>query len=227
MTPVSPLESLDPGWRATLAPVENQVASLLQSVANQSRQGVTILPPPHDILRAFTYPFEDVRVLILGQDPYPTLGKSMGLAFSVRAGVALPPSLRNIFKELEDDLGCPPRTNGDLSGWASQGVCLLNRVLTVEAGATDSHRNLGWETVTDQALRALSARGGPLVGILWGRQAQKAAPMLDGVPLIETAHPSPLSARRGFFGSRPFSTANALLAEAGAGPIRWCVSDGD
>lgn len=227
MTPVSPLESMDPGWRTALGPVEDQVASLLQNAANQRSLGATVLPPQADILRAFTYPFEDVRVVILGQDPYPTVGNAMGLAFSVRGGVALPPSLKNIFKELQDDLGCPPRTSGDLSDWANQGVCLLNRVLTVEAGATDSHRDLGWERVTDQALRALSGRGVPLVGILWGRQAQRAAPMLEGAALIETAHPSPLSARRGFFGSRPFSTANALLTEAGAPPIRWCLDGRD
>lgn len=222
MTAVSPFGSLDPGWAAALAPVKNQMDSLLNDVENQSRRGAEILPPAPDILRAFTYPFKDVKVLILGQDPYPTVGKSMGLAFSVRPGVRLPPSLKNIFQELAEDLNCPPPASGDLSSWANQGVCLLNRVLTVEAGAPASHGKLGWETVTDQAVRALRERGTPLVGILWGRQAQQVAPLLEGVPLIESAHPSPLSARRGFFGSRPFSSANTLLEQAGAEPVRWC-----
>lgn len=222
MTPVAPFGGMDPGWRKALAPVQEQMTSLLQEVGAMERCGTTILPPPQDILRAFTYPFQDVKVLIVGQDPYPTTGNSMGLAFSVRPGVPIPPSLKNIFKEMTDDLGCEPLPNGDLSSWAEQGVCLLNRVLTVKSGASASHTGLGWETVTDQAVRALQERGTPLVGILWGRQAQKVAPMLPGVPLIETAHPSPLSARRGFFGSRPFSSANALLEQAGSSPIRWC-----
>ena len=164
----------------------------------------------------------NVRVLIVGQDPYPTPGHPMGLSFSVDAHVRpLPPSLGNIFRELQDDLGIPPSPHGDLSAWAAQGVLLLNRVLTVRAGTPASHRGRGWEKVTEQAIRSLVDRGGPLVAILWGRDAQTLKPLLGDVPAIESTHPSPLSASRGFFGSRPFSRVNALLTELGAEPINW------
>jgi uracil-DNA glycosylase len=176
------------------------------------------------VLRAFRAPLDDVRVLIVGQDPYPTPGHPIGLAFAVDRHVRpLPRSLANISRELVDDLGAAPLPHGDLSHWSSNGVMLLNRVLTVEPGATGSHRGKGWERVTDHAIRTLVARGTPLVAILWGRDAQRLAPLLDGVPVIESAHPSPLSASRGFFGSKPFSRANALLEAQGAAPVDWSL----
>jgi uracil-DNA glycosylase len=167
----------------------------------------------------------EVRVLVVGQDPYPTPGHAVGLAFSVGAGVRpVPRSLANIFTELHTDLGCPPPSNGDLTPWAEQGVLLLNRVLTVRAGAPASHRDLGWQAITARAVEALVQRGGPLVAVLWGNQAQEVRPNLRGVPIVASPHPSPLSATRGFFGSRPFSRVDALLAEQGAPPMRWCPS---
>mgnify|MGYP002757493810 FL=1 len=181
------------------------------------------LPRGNDILRAFADPFEDVRVLILGQDPYPTPGHPMGLAFSTQPGVAAPRSLVNIYKELQDDLGVSPRKDGDLSSWSKQGILLLNRVLTVRPGAPASHRGKGWEAVTQAAVEALVARDTPLVAVLWGRDAQTAAKFLGDTPLIESPHPSPLSASRGFFGSRPFSRANQALEKMGAQPVNWAL----
>ena len=181
------------------------------------------LPRGNDILRAFADPFEDVRVLILGQDPYPTPGHPMGLAFSTQPGVAAPRSLVNIYKELQDDLGVSPRKDGDLSSWSKQGILLLNRVLTVRPGAPASHRGKGWEAVTQAAVEALVARDTPLVAILWGRDAQTAAKFLGDTPRIESPHPSPLSASRGFFGSRPFSRANQALEKMGAQPVNWAL----
>jgi uracil-DNA glycosylase len=163
-----------------------------------------------------------VKVLIVGQDPYPTPGHAMGLSFSVAPGVRpLPRSLANIVAEYGADLGYPAPASGDLSAWAQRGVLLLNRVLTVRAGAPASHRGKGWEEVTECAIRALVARDQPLVAILWGRDAATLTPMLTGCPVIASAHPSPLSANRGFFGSRPFSRANELLAAEGAEPVDW------
>jgi uracil-DNA glycosylase len=180
------------------------------------------LPSADVILRAFAAPLDEVRVLIVGQDPYPTPGHPVGLSFAVEESVRpIPRSLVDIYRELHDDLGIDPPQHGDLSAWARQGVLLLNRVLTVAPGRPASHRGQGWEQVTDAAIAALVARGGPLVAILWGRDAQALAPRLTGVPVIASAHPSPLSASRGFFGSRPFSRANALLVEQGAAPIDW------
>ena len=181
------------------------------------------LPRGHDILRAFADPFDDVRVLILGQDPYPTPGHPMGLAFSTQPGVAAPRSLVNIYKELQADLGIPPRADGDLSSWSSQGILLLNRVLTVRPRKPASHRGKGWEEVTQAAIEALVRRDAPLVAILWGRDAQTAARFLGDTPRIESPHPSPLSASRGFFGSRPFSRANEALQAQGANPIDWSL----
>jgi len=176
------------------------------------------------VLRAFQRPLADVRVLIVGQDPYPTPGHPIGLSFAVERDVRpLPRSLSNIYRELEADLGIPPAPHGDLSSWADQGVMLLNRVLTVSPGAPASHRGWGWEQVTEHAIRALVARGGPLVAILWGGHARSLVPLLGGTPRIESPHPSPLSASRGFFGSRPFSRANALLEQQGADPVDWRV----
>lgn len=187
--------------------------------------GEQVLPAPENILRAFRQPFDDVRVLIVGQDPYPTPGHPVGLAFSVAADVRpVPRSLANIFTELQADLGLPTPPDGDLSPWTRHGVLLLNRVLTVRAGAAGSHRRHGWEAVTDQAIRALAARGTPLVAILWGKDAETLRPLLGRTPTIVSAHPSPLSARRGFTGSRPFSRANALLAEQGAAPVDWSLT---
>ena len=179
------------------------------------------LPAGSDVLRAFTYPLDAVKVLIVGQDPYPTPGHPMGLSFSVAPGVRPPRSLDNIFKELQADCGVPAPTSGDLTPWAEQGVMLLNRVLTVRPGESASHQGWGWEKVTQCAIEALVARQAPLVAILWGRQAQSLEPMLGTTPIVASAHPSPLSASRGFFGSRPFSRANALLAEQGAPAVDW------
>lgn len=180
------------------------------------------LPAGEHVLEAFTRPLPDVRVLIVGQDPYPTPGHAMGLSFSVQPHVRpIPRSLVNIYKELEADLGIPPAAHGDLRAWADAGVLLLNRSLTVQPGKPASHRGRGWEAVTDAAIDALVARRAPLVAILWGREAQALKARLGGVPVVESAHPSPLSASRGFFGSRPFSRANALLEQMGAEPVDW------
>jgi uracil-DNA glycosylase len=209
-------------WAATLDPVQPDITAAGEFLRAEIAAGHSYLPAGDDILRAFREPMERVRVLVVGQDPYPTPGHPMGLSFSVRPDVRpLPASLNNIFKELRDDLGITPSPHGDLSAWARQGVLLLNRVLTVRAGSPASHRGRGWERVTEQAIRGLAERGGPLVAILWGREAQTLKPMLDGIPTIESVHPSPLSASRGFFGSRPFSRVNALLAQQGAEPIDW------
>jgi len=187
----------------------------------ETAAGNGYLPAGTDVLRAFTYPFDQVKVLIVGQDPYPTPGHAMGLSFSVAPGVAPPRSLQNIFTEMVDDLGVPRPTSGDLTPWSQEGVCLLNRVLTVRAGVPGSHRRRGWEEVTDRAIDALVARDRPLVAILWGRDAQALQPRLGDTPVVRSPHPSPLSASRGFFGSRPFSRANAMLEAQGASPVDW------
>ena len=189
-------------------------------------EGRRYLPAGQNVLRAFTFPFDEVRVLVVGQDPYPTPGHAVGLSFSVAPDVRpLPRSLENIFSEYCKDLGHPVPSTGDLTPWAQRGVLLLNRVLTVRPGNPASHRGKGWEAVTECAIRALVARPQPLVAILWGRDAATLKPMLAAgdspVATIDSVHPSPLSAHRGFFGSRPFSRANALLAEMGAEPIDW------
>jgi uracil-DNA glycosylase len=216
--------SIDPGWRAALTPVADRVTEMGRFLRAEIAAGRTYLPAGDRILRAFTQPFEDVRVLIVGQDPYPTPGHPVGLSFAVDRHVRpLPRSLANIYRELRADLGIDPPPHGDLTRWTRSGVLLLNRVLTVSPGAPGSHRGRGWEAVTEQAIRALAARGTPLVAILWGRDAQTLRPLLGPVPAIESAHPSPMSADRGFFGSRPFSRANALLAEQGAPPVDWSL----
>ncbi len=213
-----------PDWAAALAPVEPQVHAMGDFLRAEIAAGRRYLPAPDAILRAFTRPLADVRVLIVGQDPYPTPGHPMGLSFSVQPDVRpLPRSLENIFVELVADLGVPQPSCGDLSRWADHGVMLLNRVLTVGVGAPASHRGKGWEQVTDRAVTALVQRGGPLVAVLWGRDAQTLRPALEHVPVVASPHPSPLSAARGFFGSRPFSTVNRLLAEQGAEPIDWAL----
>jgi len=217
-------EIVDPGWARVLAPVADRVAELGDFLRGEVSAGRGYLPAGEHVLRAFTRPFADVRVLVVGQDPYPTPGHPVGLSFSVAPGVRpLPRSLQNVFRELEADVGCERPVDGDLSAWSEQGVLLLNRVLTVRPGAPGSHRGRGWEAVTDQAIRALVARGAPLVAVLWGRDAQTLRPLLGDTPRVESAHPSPMSADRGFFGSRPFSRVNALLAAQGAAPVEWSL----
>ena len=217
-------ELIDQGWATALQPVEEQVAIMGQFLRDEVAAGRGYLPAGENVLRAFTLPFEKVRVLIVGQDPYPTPGHAVGLSFSVAPDVRpLPRSLENIFKEYAGDLGLPAPSGGDLSPWAQRGVLMLNRVLTVQPGNSASRRGKGWEEVTECAIRALVDRGVPMVAILWGRDASTLKPMLTGKEClsIESAHPSPLSASRGFFGSRPFSRANELLVQLGAEPIDW------
>lgn len=215
---------LGPGWADALEPVSDTISAMGDFLRAEIAAGRRYLPAGENILRAFTHPLDDVRVLVVGQDPYPTPGHPVGLSFSVAPDVRpLPRSLQNIFRELVADVGVAPPTSGDLSPWAERGVMMLNRVLTVAPGQPGSHRGKGWEQVTEQAIRALVARDEPLVAILWGRDAQTLRPILQDVPTIESAHPSPMSADRGFFGSRPFSRVNALLAELGADPIDWSL----
>ena len=223
--PGRPLTDLvDAGWARALEPVADDVARMGDFLRAEVAAGRGYLPAGDDVLRSMTRPFDDVRVLVVGQDPYPTPGHAMGLSFSVRPDVRpIPRSLANIFRELVDDVGVAVPSSGDLSSWADRGVLLLNRVLTVSPGKPGSHRGKGWETVTEQAIRALVARDRPLVAILWGRDAQSLAPMLGATPIVASVHPSPLSASGGFFGSRPFSRVNTLLAAAGADPVDWSL----
>jgi len=215
---------IDAGWAEALAPVQDVVTALGERLRAEQEAGHGYLPAGDHVLRAFQRPLADVRVLITGQDPYPTPGHPIGLSFAVDRDVRpLPRSLANIYKERESDLGIPPAPHGDLTAWSDQGVLLLNRVLTVRPGAAASHRGWGWETVTELAIRTLVARDQPLVAILWGKDAANLQPLLGETPVISSAHPSPLSARRGFFGSRPFSRANALLEAQGADPVDWRV----
>jgi uracil-DNA glycosylase len=223
-------EIIDPGWATALEPVAGQISAMGDFLRAELTSGRGYLPDGPRVLRAFEQPLDGVRVLIVGQDPYPTPGHAVGLSFSVAPQVRpLPRSLVNIYRELIQDVGAPAPSSGDLSPWSKQGVLLLNRVLTVAPGAPASHRGKGWEAVTDRAISALVSRRRPdgdprpvpLVAILWGRDAQNLRPRLGDVPCIESAHPSPLSADRGFFGSRPFSRANELLVRQGAEPIDW------
>jgi len=215
---------IDGGWADALSPVADRIAGIGERLRAEAAAGRRYLPAGDRVLRAFARPLADVRVLIVGQDPYPTPGHPIGLSFAVDAHVRpLPRSLANIYRELNDDLGIPPASHGDLSAWSDQGVMLLNRVLTVSPGAPGSHRGWGWEAVTEHAIRTLAARDQPLVAVLWGRDAANLRPLLGPVPIIESPHPSPLSASRGFFGSRPFSRANELLEQQGAEPIDWRV----
>lgn len=218
---------IDAGWARALEPVAPDIAAMGERLRAEVAEGRRYLPAGDDVLRAFRRPLADVRVLIVGQDPYPTPGHPIGLSFAVDRHVRpLPRSLTNIYRELADDLGIPPAPHGDLSAWSDQGVMLLNRVLTVTPGEPGSHRGWGWEKVTEHAIRALVARGGALVAILWGRDAAALRPLLGDTPIIASAHPSPLSASRGFFGSRPFSRANDLLRDQGAAPVDWRVATG-
>ncbi|MGJ9615184.1 uracil-DNA glycosylase [Actinotignum sp. GS-2025e] len=219
MQPLS--EIISPDWARALAPVEPIIHEMGTFLREENAAGRGYLPAGKNVLRAFTYPLDSVKVLIVGQDPYPTPGNAVGLSFSVAPNVAPPRSLVNIFRELHDDVGAPLPSSGDLTPWCEQGVMLLNRVLTVTPNNANSHRGRGWEKVTDHAIRTLAARRKPLVAILWGRNAQELRPLLGNTPVIASPHPSPLSASRGFFGSKPFSRANALLAEQGASPVDW------
>lgn len=221
--PVRPLtELVEAGWATALAPVAADIAAMGEFLRAELAAGRSYLPAGSNVLRAFQQPFADVRVLIVGQDPYPTPGHPVGLSFSVAPQVQpVPRSLQNIYRELHDDLGIPIPATGDLTRWSEQGVLLLNRVLTVQPGRSGSHAGKGWERVTDQAVRALAARDEPLVAILWGRQAQSLEPLLSDADCLKSVHPSPLSASGGFFGSRPFSKANALLEKHGGQPVDW------
>jgi uracil-DNA glycosylase len=215
-------EIIDPGWARALGPVEPQIRAMGDFLRAQD----AYLPAGADVLRAFTYPFETAEVLIVGQDPYPTPGHAIGLCFAVAPDVRpLPASLVNIYTELVADLGVAKPSNGDLRPWAQRGVVLMNRVLTVAPGRPASHRGKGWEPITQHAIGALAQRDRPLVAILWGRDAQSLEPMLReyGVPCVTSVHPSPLSVHRGFFGSRPFSRANAALEALGGRPIDWSL----
>jgi uracil-DNA glycosylase len=223
--PARPLsEIVEAGWAAALAPVAERVAAMGEFLRAELAAGRRYLPAGQHVLRAFTQPFADVRVLIVGQDPYPTPGHPIGLSFAVERHVRpIPRSLQNIYRELQADVGVEPPAHGDLTAWSRQGILLLNRVLTVAPGSPGSHRGKGWEAVTEQAIRALVARRTPLAAILWGRDAQTLRPLLDGVPCVECAHPSPMSADRGFFGSRPFSRANEALIAQGGNPVDWSL----
>ena len=213
-------------WAEALAPVEERIERMGAFVREEVAAGRGYLPAGDAVFRAFRRPLSEVRVLVVGQDPYPTPGHPIGLSFAVERDVwPLPRSLVNIYVELRDDTGIVPPKHGELTGWADQGVMLLNRVLTVRPGTPASHRGKGWEEVTecaiDELVRRHEAGQQPLVAVLWGSDARALKPRLGDVPVVESAHPSPLSARRGFFGSRPFSQVNTLLAEQGATAVDW------
>ena len=213
-----------PDWAEALAPVEDDIARMGEFLRAELAAGRRDLPTGDRVLRAFQRPLADVRVLIVGQDPYPRETHPVGLSFSVAPDVRpLPPSLVYIFKELVLDLGVPQPSTGDLTPWADRGVLLLNRVLTVQPGASNSHKGKGWEPVTERAIQVLAERGGPCAAILWGSPAQTLKPLLGPVPWVASVHPSPLSARNGFFGSRPFSRVNALLEQQGGEPVDWSL----
>ena len=223
MTLQTPLPIHD-SWKEPLDPVTDRIHELGDFLREENAAGRGYLPAGTDVLRAFTYPFDQVKVLIVGQDPYPTPGPPMGLSFSVHPDVTpIPRSLANIFRELQEDIGCPAPSTGDLTSWSEHGVALFNRVLTVRPGHSGSHRGKGWEEVTECAIKALAERDRPLVAILWGRDAQNTAKWLGNTPTVCSPHPSPLSASRGFFGSRPFSRANELLVNQGAEPVEWAL----
>jgi uracil-DNA glycosylase len=215
---------MDPAWATALEPVADRIAAMGDFLRSENAAGRGYLPAGQNVLRAFRYPLADVRVLIVGQDPYPTPGHPIGLSFAVEGHVRpIPRSLQNIYRELRSDLGIEPPAHGDLTGWSQNGVMLLNRVLTVQPGRPASHRGKGWEPVTEHAIRTLVARSQPMVAILWGRDAGTLRPLLDGTPIVASAHPSPMSADRGFFGSKPFSTANELLRAQGGNPVDWSL----
>jgi len=216
-------DNVEAGWAKALEPVADRIAAMGDFLRDEIAAGRSYLPAGENVLRAFQQPFDDVKVLIVGQDPYPTPGHAVGLSFSVAPEVRrLPGSLVNIFREYSEDLGFPRPSNGDLTPWTERGVLLLNRALTTAPQKPGAHRGKGWEAVTDQAITALAGRGKPLVAILWGRDARELKPLLGtSVPTVESVHPSPMSADRGFFGSRPFSRSNEHLAGLGADPVDW------
>lgn len=221
------LGEIEAEWAKRIAPAAHQLSDIDAKLHAAASAGELILPDRQHIFAAFSQPFSQVRVLILGQDPYPTPGHAMGLAFSTSRSVSpIPRSLANIYRELHDDLAIPPASHGDLSAWSEQGVLLLNRVLTVQAGLAGSHNHLGWQEVTSIAIQALARHHGPLVAVLWGKHAASMQPLLGEVACVVSAHPSPLSARNGFFGSKPFSKVNQFLSEQGANPIDWRLPDG-
>jgi uracil-DNA glycosylase len=213
-----------PDWAEALAPVDEQITQMGRFLREEVAAGRGYLPAGDHILRAFSRPLSGVKVLIVGQDPYPTPGHPVGLSFSVAPGVAPPKSLVNIYTELVEDQQVDRPTSGDLTPWADAGVMLLNRCLTVRPGESNSHRGRGWEPVTEQAIRVLAGRaaeGQPLTAILWGSDARRLKGELSPIPWVESVHPSPLSARNGFFGSRPFSRVNRMLEEQGGTPVDW------
>jgi uracil-DNA glycosylase len=216
-------------WREALAGERQQPYFLaLQRFVAEERRKYTVFPPEPDVFNALKYTeYGQVNVVILGQDPYHDYNQAHGLAFSVRPGVAIPPSLVNIFRELRDDLGCKIPNNGCLVPWAEQGVLLLNTVLTVRAHEANSHRGKGWETFTDKVISVVNDKKEPVVFVLWGAPARKKAALIDTTrhSIVQSAHPSPLSAANGFFGSRPFSAINAALRKAGKPEIDWQLPD--
>ena len=213
-----------PDWAEALAPVDEQIAAMGRFLREELAAGRRYQPAGERIFRAFERPLAGVRVLVVGQDPYPNPDHPIGLSFAVRRDVwPLPPSLVNIYRELRDDVGVVPPRHGDLTAWADRGVMLLNRALTVQPGSSNSHRGKGWEPVTERAIVALAERGGPCVAVLWGSDARKLKPLLGPIPCVESPHPSPLSAHRGFLGSRPFSQVNELLEAQGAAPLDWAL----
>ena len=212
-----------PGWDGALGTASTALAGVEAALAVERDAGAQVLPAPEHRLRALSVDPADVRVLVVGQDPYPTPGHAVGWSFSAPPGLRpLPASLRNVLRELGDDVGVTAH-DGDLSPWVGRGVMMLNRVLTVRAGEAASHRRLGWQALTDAVVDVLVARGAPLVTVLWGRDAQALAPRLAGTAVVTGVHPSPLSASRGFFGSRPFSAVDAALAAQGAPPVDWSL----
>jgi uracil-DNA glycosylase len=218
---------LPASWRPYLgAELEKPYFEKLRAFVERERRTHTVYPPEDEVFAALELtPYERVKVMILGQDPYHGPGQAHGLAFSVRPEVTPPPSLRNMLRELRDDVGCPLPDNGDLVPWARQGVLLLNAVLTVRDGEPNSHKGKGWETFTDAVIRAVNDRPEPVVFVLWGGYAGKKEALLDAGrhTVLKSAHPSPLSAKRGFFGSRPFSKINAALEKVGQAPVDWCL----
>ena len=214
-------------WKVVLADeMEKSYFLELQRFLDEEYKEQTIYPARSDIGSAFRVtPFDEVKVVILGQDPYHGVGQAHGMSFSVKPGVKIPPSLRNMYKELAEDIGCSIPTSGYLESWAQQGVLLLNTVLTVRAGQANSHKGMGWETFTDAVIQKLSEREKPVIFVLWGKPAQSKRDLIDERKhaIIEAPHPSPLSAHRGFFGSKPYSNINAKLLEQGEKPIDFCL----
>ncbi|MEN9751807.1 MAG: hypothetical protein RLZZ600_854 [Actinomycetota bacterium] len=220
------LNGVHESWMPTLASVRPAIDRAAEAVLAARSRGAHTLPADELVFRALRVPMHSVRVLIVGQDPYPTRGNAVGLAFSVEPHAAVPASLKNIFRELRSDVGVREPASGDLSAWADRGVLLLNRVLVVEEGTAGSLRKTGWEEVTAALIDALAARGGALAAILWGNDAAALGPSLQNVPKVVSVHPSPLSVHRGFFGSKPFSRVNAMLEVQGATPIDWSLGEG-